>query len=84
MANSPQAIKRARQAGKRALQNTKIRSTLRTSIKKVIKLVEAGSKDAIQSAYKSAVVLIDRAAGNGMIHPNKAARLKSRLNKRIK
>ena len=41
MANSPQAIKRARQALKRELHNASQRSTLRTAVKKALKLIQS-------------------------------------------
>lgn len=84
MANSAQARKRARQAEKRRQQNASFRSTMRTSMKKVVKLIGAGDKQAAADAYKAAVPVIDSAAGKGLIHQNKAARHKSRLNAHIK
>lgn len=84
MANSAQARKRARQAEKRRQQNASFRSTMRTSMKKVVKLIEAGDKPGAAEAYKAAVPVIDRAAGKGLMHQNKAARHKSRLNGHIK
>jgi len=84
MANSPQARKRARQAEKHRQRNAAQRSTLRTAIKKVLKALRAGDKTAADAAYKAAVPAIDRAAGKGLIHANKAARHKSRLNARLK
>ena len=61
-----------------------LRSTLRTAIKKVIKAVEAGDKVAAQAAYSENVSVIDRIADKNIIHKNKAARHKSRLNASIK
>lgn len=84
MANSAQARKRARQAEKRRQHNTSFRSAMRTALKKVVKLIEAGDKQAAAEAYKAAVPVIDSAAGKGLIHGNKAARHKSRLNAHIK
>ncbi|MBK1641762.1 30S ribosomal protein S20 [Chromatium okenii] len=84
MANSPQARKRARQSEVRRQRNAAQRSTLRTFIKKVIKAIRAQDKDAATNAYKEAVPRIDRAARKGLIHMNKAARHKSRLNAHIK
>jgi small subunit ribosomal protein S20 len=84
LANSTQARKRARQAEQRRRQNTSFRSTMRTSMKKVVKLIETGDKQAAADAYKAAVPIIDSAAGKGLIHQNKAARHKSRLNAHIK
>ncbi len=84
MANSAQARKRARQAEVHRQRNTAQRSTLRTFIKKVIKAIRADDKEAAIQAFKDAVPRIDRAARKGLIHANKAARHKSRLNARIK
>ena len=57
---------------------------MRTHIKKVIAAIEAGDKDAAKQAYQKAVPVIDSAAGKGLIHANKAARHKSRLNTHIR
>ena len=84
MANSPQAIKRARQAEKHRQRNASQRSTMRTSIKKVIAAINAGDREAATRAYAAAVPLIDSAAGKGLIHANKAARHKSRLSRHIR
>ncbi|WP_457674261.1 30S ribosomal protein S20 [Thiolapillus sp.] len=84
MANSLQARKRARQAEKRRAHNASRRSMLRTHIKKVVYAIEAGDKETASAAYKAAVPVIDRAVNKGLIHKNKAARHKSRLNAHIK
>lgn len=84
MANSAQAAKRARQAEKRRQHNAGRRSMMRTAIKKVVKAIGAGDKDGASSAFQQAVPVIDRMANQGLIHKNKAARHKSRLNAHIK
>lgn len=84
MANSAQATKRARQAEKHRQLNASQRSRLRTCIKKVITAIQAGDRDAARQAYAAAVPVIDSAAGKGLIHHNKAARHKSRLNRHIR
>ena len=84
MANSPQARKRARQNDVRRLHNHGMRSAMRTMVKKVIKAVRAGDREAAVAAYRNAVPSIDRVAGKGLIHKNRAARYKSRLNNRIR
>lgn len=84
MANSAQARKRARQAEKRRQHNAGRRSMMRTEMKKVISAIDAGDKAAAEEAFKSAAPLMDRMAGQGLIHKNKAARHKSRLNAQIK
>ena len=84
MANSPQAKKRARQAEKRRTLKTGQRSVVRTVIKKVLAAVHAGDAGQAQAAYNTAVPVIDRMADKGVLHKNKAARQKSRLNTQIK
>ena len=84
MANSPQARKRARQAEKLRRHNASLRSLVRTVIKKVVAAIEAGEAEQASAAYTEAVPVIDRMADKGILHKNKAARHKSRLNARIK
>lgn len=84
MANSPQARKRALQNHKRRVHNHGMRSTMRTAVKKVLRAVRDGDRDAATAAYRKAVPLVDRMAGKGLIHRNRAARYKSRLNNRIR
>lgn len=84
MANSPQARKRARQAEKRRQHNASRRSNMRTQVKKVVNAIAAGDKATAETAFKAAVPVLDTAAGAGLIHKNKAARHKSRLNAQIK
>ena len=84
MANSPQARKRAKQNTVRRLRNHSQRSAVRTAIKKLDAAIEAGDKEAAVAAYKASVSMIDKATIKGLHHKNRAARLKSRLNKRVK
>jgi len=84
LANSSQARKRARQAEKRRQHNSSQRSMLRTYIKKVVSAIDQGDKEKAQAAYKAAVPVIDHIARKGLIHANKAARHKSRLNQHIR
>ena len=84
MANSPQARKRARQNNRRRELNVGMRSMMRTQLKKVLKAMDDGDKAAAQAAYVAAVPVIDRMADKELLHKNKAARHKSRLNARIR
>lgn len=84
MANSAQAKKRARQAVNRHEHNTGMRSMFRTYVKKVVYAIDAGDKVKAEEAYKEAVPIIDGICSKGLIHRNKAARHKSRLNQRIR
>ncbi len=84
MANSAQARKRARQAEKHRQHNASMRSRMRTTIKKVVYAIRDNDKDAATAAYPVMVKTVDTMAGKGLIHKNKAARYKSRLNAQIK
>ncbi len=84
MANSAQARKRARQNEARRRHNASFRSMVRTSIKRVQAAVADGNHKAASDAYQLAVPVIDRLADKGIIHKNKAARHKSRLNAAVK
>jgi small subunit ribosomal protein S20 len=84
VANTPSAKKRAKQAEKRRSHNASQRSMVRTYIKNVIKAIEAKDVALATTAYTLAVPVIDRMADKGIIHKNKAARHKSRLNGHIK
>ncbi len=71
---SKSGLKRKRQSVKRALQNKQVRSELKTL-----------AKSAVQSADQlvRAIAALDAAARKGIIHPNAAARKKSRLVRRV-
>lgn len=84
MANSAQAKKRARQNVKARRHNASLRSMVRTYIKRTIAAVATGDYAQATEAYKRAVPVIDRMADKGIIHKNKAARHKSRLNAKVK
>ena len=72
MANIASAKKRARQGEKLRLHNASQRS------------IESKDKEAAQTAYQAAVPVIDAMVSKGIIHKNKAARHKSRLNNHVK
>ncbi|WP_081759298.1 30S ribosomal protein S20 [Thioalkalivibrio sp. HK1] len=84
MANSSQARKRARQSEKRRMHNTSLRSRMRTSIKRMIRALDSNDVNGAQEASKRAFPLLDSASGKNLIHKNKAARHKKRLNARLK
>ena len=83
MANSLSARKRARQAEKHRLRNASQRSHVRTTIKRVLAAIESGDKSAAEAALKGAGPAIDRSVSKGLMHRNKAARHKSRLNQHV-
>ena len=84
MANNSSARKRVRQNEKHRQNNVTQKSRMRSAVKKVIKAADAGDAKEATALYGSAQPLIDSLATKGLIHKNKAANLKSKLNKRIK
>ncbi|MEZ5449323.1 MAG: 30S ribosomal protein S20 [Thiolinea sp.] len=66
------------------MHNKHLRSRLRTHIKGVLSAIESGDREAATLAYQAAVPVIDSIADKGIIHKNKAARHKSRLNAHIR
>ena len=83
MPNIKSAKKRVITSAKKAeSNNTNVQKT-KTSIKKTVKEVEAGNKEAATVKYNEAVKNIDKAVSSGLMHKNTAARRKSRLTKMI-
>ncbi|PHS19167.1 MAG: 30S ribosomal protein S20 [Kangiella sp.] len=84
MANIKSAKKRARQAEGRRQHNASRRSMMRTFIKRAVAAIASGNKETATAAYTAVVPIIDVASQKGLIHMNKAARYKSRLNAQVK
>jgi small subunit ribosomal protein S20 len=78
MANIKSQIKRNKQNEVRHQRNKAVRSELRTRTKNAVAASSAGASDAAER-LRLAVKRIDKAAAKGVIHPNQAARRKSRL-----
>jgi small subunit ribosomal protein S20 len=78
--NVKSAEKRMRTSAIRADRNRQFRSKLRTALKKAR---GANDTETANAAFREAASLLDRAARKRIIHPNKAARAKSRLTARI-
>ncbi|MBS0289901.1 MAG: 30S ribosomal protein S20 [Proteobacteria bacterium] len=84
MANTKQAQKRSRQAEKHRIENKWQISRMNTHIKRVLSAIQNKEIDGAKTEYKAAVAIIDKLVNKGLVHKNKAARHKSRLNKHIK
>jgi small subunit ribosomal protein S20 len=70
-------------AERKRLRNKSIRSRCKTNITKAERLIFSGELEATQEAVMAAISSLDRAAEKGVIHPNNAARRKSRLMKKL-
>jgi small subunit ribosomal protein S20 len=84
MPNTKSAKKRLRQNIERRTQNRSAKSELRTLCRKVREAVAAGNAEEAESQFRLATKKLDRAGDRRVIHPNAAARAKSRLSARIK
>ena len=84
MPNTKSAKKRLRQSLERRTRNRAVKSSLKTQVKKVLTAVEGGDTEASGNEFRAAAKKLDQAAAKGIIHRNKAARLKSRLSARLK
>ena len=77
------AQKPVRVAERRRLRNKSVRSLCKTNITKAERLIFSGELEAAQQAVAAAISALDKAAEKGVIHPNNAARRKSRLLKKL-
>ncbi len=84
MPNTNSAKKRLRQNETRRGRNRAMKTTIRTQIKKVRQAVESGDVEKAEEEFREAAKKLDRAGARNVIHPNAAARTKSRLQKAIK
>lgn len=83
MANIKSAIKRNKQNEKRRLRNRYFSGRARTFVRRARQAIEDGELEEARQATVEAVSALDRAAEKGILHPNNAARRKSRLMKRL-
>ncbi len=79
MPHSMNAKKRLRQNIKRRARNRSVKSSVRTSLRKAREMVAAGKASDVQASVPALAKQLDQAAAKGMIHKNKASRLKSRI-----
>ena len=81
MPNIKSAKKRMELSRVARAKNRDARSRIRTAIRRVR---EAGSAESAEESRRAAVALIDRAATRRLMHPNRAARLKSQLDRLVR
>jgi small subunit ribosomal protein S20 len=83
MPNIKSAIKRVKTTEVRNAQNTTVKSSMRTAVKKVEAAVTTNDSTTAKNAYATAASQLDKAAAKGLIHKNAAARKKARLMKKL-
>lgn len=81
MANIEGAKKRIRSNKRKEIINTYKRSSMKTAIKNFEKDVKSGNIEDAGKSLNIAIQKVDKAKKSGLIHQNKAARVKSRLTK---
>lgn len=79
MANTPQSRKRARQEPRRRMRNVMLVTRFRTYLKKARVAAAAGDAAAAREAFAKFASIADSSVGKGIVHRNKAARLKRAL-----
>jgi len=84
MPNTKSATKRLRQNEANRARNRSTMSRVRTQVRKVRQAIAASDQDACEAEFRLAVKRLDQAAAKRVIHPNKAARTKSRLSAAMK
>jgi small subunit ribosomal protein S20 len=77
------AMKRMRQEQKRHLRNVSVKSSLKTIAKRVERLIAQKDVSNAAAGLRKAMSAFDKAAGKGVIHPNKAARKKASLSRKV-
>ncbi|MFQ5997045.1 MAG: 30S ribosomal protein S20 [Dehalococcoidales bacterium] len=83
MPQSKSAQKQMRVAEKKRLRNRSVRSQAKTNITKAERLIFSGELETAREAVLAAISSLDKAAEKGIIHPNNAARRKSRLMQKL-
>ncbi|HNR25052.1 MAG TPA: 30S ribosomal protein S20 [Candidatus Bipolaricaulis anaerobius] len=77
------AKREERKSATRRRRNDARRSAVRYWRRKVQKLTEAGQVDEARASLPQLQKAVDKAAARGVIHPNRAARMKARLAKSL-
>ena len=83
MAKTKSAEKRIRQSEKRRERNIRVKSRVKTAVKKLLLAVESRNLEKSKVSLGKAISVIDKAAAKGVIHKNTASRKISRLTKKV-
>jgi len=78
MANVKAAIKYIRKSRKNRARNAKVKGNIKKLVRQALKLISSKDKGAAEAVRKT-LSAFDKAAENGILHKNTAARKKSRL-----
>jgi small subunit ribosomal protein S20 len=81
MPNTPSAIKRLKQSVKRRMHNRITKKIIKTYVKRTLTALDAKDLEKAAADYRTAVSKIDKAGARRVLHPNTAARRKSKLDR---
>jgi small subunit ribosomal protein S20 len=77
MPNIEQQKKRVRTSERERAENIRFRSTVKTLTKRLAAAVEEGDADKVAAEHRALVRMVDKAASQGALHANTAARKKA-------
>jgi len=83
LAKNKSAIKRTRKAQERKLSNMSKKSNMKTTIKKFEAAIADENRTEAEARLIAASSIVDKNASRGIVHKNKAARIKSRMTKKL-
>lgn len=81
MANIKSAQKNIRKSATNAKRNRSVKSRIKTVAKNAKQAIASGNAENLKAVTPICASAFDKATKSGVIHPNKAARMKSRLAK---
>jgi small subunit ribosomal protein S20 len=81
--NTRSARKEVGVASRRQIHNKAVRSRIKTEVKRSQEFISGGELDSAAESVRRAIRTLDKAAQKGTIHPNNAARRKSRLARKL-
>lgn len=79
MPSTPSAFKRLKQSIKRRMHNRITKKIIRTYTKRTLAAVSAKEFDKAEADFRATTARIDKAGARRVLHPNTAARRKSKL-----
>jgi small subunit ribosomal protein S20 len=83
VANVDSAKKRIRQTERRTARNKHVRTTVRSTVKKVRTAITAGDQAAATKVLADAIKTIDQAVTKGVYHKKTGSRYVSRLSSQV-
>ena len=84
MPNTNSAKKRLRQNVAQRIHNRAIKSEIKTQFRNLRAILTAGNVEETENLFRVMAQKLDRAAARNIIHPNRAGRIKSRFQRRIR